>query len=369
METKINYTEATEPKTANVNNNKKDSPSLWKSVVMGGIPGIMIGFASSVAYNAAAASSTEEVEPVLALEDEVANEEIKEANNINDEMTFNEAFAAARKEVGPAGAFSWHGKIYSAYRGDDPEWLEMSEEERAEHSRLLLSQFHRVPFTPREEETQIMDKNEDADVQYDDNNEEIQEEIKLEEEQIVVEDERNSENDEENETMIEEIKSEEAEEFKEQEKVKETEDDESDMKDEDIEIVEHINMEEEGNADLENVVEEVEDIEEGSDQDITISGVKVIGTNNGSVIAVGIGEIDNHYTELIDMDSDGEIDTVLIDANDDGHFNAEEMVDVSGEGLTVEDMVTNAVVDNLTEEITLEDSNMSEDINDVEISL
>lgn len=60
------------------------------------------------------------------------DEEVHVATSVNDEMGFNEAFQAARAEVGPGGAFEWHGQVYNTYTAD--EWNQMTAEERAEYS-------------------------------------------------------------------------------------------------------------------------------------------------------------------------------------------------------------------------------------------
>ena len=52
------------------------------------------------------------------------------ATSINDEMSFSEAFAAARKEVGPGGVFEWRGNVYNTYYAE--EWNAMSQEEKDE---------------------------------------------------------------------------------------------------------------------------------------------------------------------------------------------------------------------------------------------
>ena len=49
---------------------------------------------------------------------------------VDDSMSFSEAFADAREQVGPGGVFEWHGKVYGTYYKD--EWNNMSQEERSE---------------------------------------------------------------------------------------------------------------------------------------------------------------------------------------------------------------------------------------------
>ncbi len=55
-------------------------------------------------------------------------QEVSFANDVNDDMSFNEAFAAARAEVGAGGAFEWRGNIYGTYYAD--EWNNMSDDEK-----------------------------------------------------------------------------------------------------------------------------------------------------------------------------------------------------------------------------------------------
>jgi hypothetical protein len=50
------------------------------------------------------------------------------ALQVNNDMTFEEAFAAARQEVGAGGIFSWHGHTYGTYYVD--EWQVFSDEYR-----------------------------------------------------------------------------------------------------------------------------------------------------------------------------------------------------------------------------------------------
>ena len=57
--------------------------------------------------------------------------EVNIATSVNDGMSFGEAFAAARSEVGAGGAFEWRGGIYGTYYED--EWSSMSAAERAEY--------------------------------------------------------------------------------------------------------------------------------------------------------------------------------------------------------------------------------------------
>lgn len=60
------------------------------------------------------------------------------AQGVTDDMSFAEAFAAARAEQGPGGVFHWHGGTYGTYMQD--EWAAMSAEQRDEFAHNAASQ-------------------------------------------------------------------------------------------------------------------------------------------------------------------------------------------------------------------------------------
>ena len=131
---------------------------LWKNVLVGGVPGILIGAAGMYGYEVHE-GNLPPVPPIFpgpGDPDPVDPAPVLQAHSVNDDMTFSEAFAAARAEVGPGGAFVWHGQVFGTYRADDPEWLNMTPEERLEHSEWILSQVHPEPYTPTGPEPPIV---------------------------------------------------------------------------------------------------------------------------------------------------------------------------------------------------------------------
>jgi hypothetical protein len=252
---------------------KKNGMSpLWQSVLVGGVPGILIGAAGTVGVEAVA-NTPESETPEEIQEDTTV--EIHEAHSVNDDMSFSEAFAAARAEVGPGGAFVWHGQVYGTYRGDDPEWQEMSAEDRAEHSHEILSQVHAGPYTPTENEPEIVPAPTPED------NSEV-----------------------------------------EPTPAPETDDDNSDV-------------------------------------DVHILGVGEVQHPNGEVEEIGVGIVHDHAAIFADADGDNEVDTVLIDINDNAHLDENDAyVDVSGAGITMDDL-RDAVEPGMTE--VMDDS---QDFND-----
>lgn len=53
------------------------------------------------------------------------------ATGVDDSMSFNQAFAAAREEVGAGGLFVWHGHTYGTYYAN--EWNSMSPEDKEQY--------------------------------------------------------------------------------------------------------------------------------------------------------------------------------------------------------------------------------------------
>ena len=112
----------------------------WKEVTIGGVSGIALGaagtlFASSIATEASAAEvSDEEVqidEETGNVEENGASGTAQQATGAYDSMSFGQAFAAARAEVGPGGVFEWHGNLYGTYTAE--EWASMDAGAREEY--------------------------------------------------------------------------------------------------------------------------------------------------------------------------------------------------------------------------------------------
>ena len=108
----------------------------WKKVAVGAGVGLVFGTATAAFFSSAASggnvtdnhpsgSTPSSVEPVV-------DDKINMATCVDDDMSFSQAFAAARAEVGPGGAFEWHGNLYNTYTAE--EWDGMTAEERADYN-------------------------------------------------------------------------------------------------------------------------------------------------------------------------------------------------------------------------------------------
>ncbi len=136
--------QAATPKQAAEAGEKRNG--VWKKVAVGTGTGIVMGAASAVLTSGKLTPEdveTEEArsedveampEDVEAMPEDVAAEEVAMsfdhigvATGVSDNMSFSEAFAAARTEVGTGGVFVWHGKLYNTFTAE--EWDNMTTEE------------------------------------------------------------------------------------------------------------------------------------------------------------------------------------------------------------------------------------------------
>ena len=119
-------------------------------MLLGGIPGILLGVGGVFAMQAFTMHSEEQTdtegENVPGHSDDSGEMGIPVAQSPSDDMSFQEAFEAARAEVGPGGAFSWHGNVFSTYRSDDPEWVEMGPDGQAAHCHDIVAQVQAEPY-------------------------------------------------------------------------------------------------------------------------------------------------------------------------------------------------------------------------------
>ena len=126
-------TEETET-SDNKDNVAKGKKSIWKKVAVGAGSGILLG---SVATLLSASAPLGHAEGENAEEEgsethpEWTDGEVSVASSVSDDMSFSEAFTAARTEVGSGGVFEWHGNIYSTFTED--EWNGMTAEQRDEY--------------------------------------------------------------------------------------------------------------------------------------------------------------------------------------------------------------------------------------------
>jgi hypothetical protein len=86
--------------------------------------------------------------PDLALKTPLPDD-IDVAGKVTDSMSFEQAFAAARDEVGMGGVFNWHGRWYHTLEKE--EWTSLSLQQRQEYAEQITGEKLPVkPYIPQE---------------------------------------------------------------------------------------------------------------------------------------------------------------------------------------------------------------------------
>ena len=133
--------------TSNGQNENKQGGGSWKHVTLGGVTGILMGAGLMYAGQASAAPKEENVDTEASdnengaapAEPQPAEASLHVAQMHND-LSFGEAFAAARAEVGPGGVFIWHGGIYNTYTAD--EWNAMTPDQKNDFAQQVNPEVH-----------------------------------------------------------------------------------------------------------------------------------------------------------------------------------------------------------------------------------
>lgn len=149
-ETILDHNAVNETKKKN-DNNKKD-PNNKKRIgtagvaAISGVAGMAVGimtpvevFPENLDGDVETIDTNEEITVAPEPSNEITGHDLDIATSVDDSMSFNEAFAAARHEVGPGGIFMWHGHSYNTYYAE--EWNSMSPED---HEQYWADVYHTI---------------------------------------------------------------------------------------------------------------------------------------------------------------------------------------------------------------------------------
>lgn len=326
----------------------EDNITKHKTVkTVGGIAlgGVLLGTAASVFMDMKGAPTAELPDDVEELEENdtvsegiVLPEIIVEAlellpkSPVNERMTFEEAFSAARDAMGPGYAFEWHGNVYATYTQE--EWAELSDDQKSDfYDDLELSNPYK----------------DSADAEHVDQNAPIQEPVEspVAETEVTEQPETEAEPEVESDPVVE-VEPEPAIESEPEVEVEPAVEQQSE-----IEVVPEVELEPvvEAEAVVETAVDPLvvaldeEDIEvvHIDNSDNVASGdmeVEILGVVQDPTTGYNIGTmtVDGQDVYVIDVDGDMVFDGMAMDFNNDGVIDNDEIIDISDDGLTVADL-------------------------------
>lgn len=138
------------------NTNEKEKKSKWGKAAAGLGLGILMG--GTMSFVSAAPidndpdedSSNENPDTDTNNTSLLSDGNIPVATSVSDDMSFSEAFAAARAEIGHGGVFEWNGNVYNTYYAE--EWNNMSQEEKNDFaSHLNIIEVHETNTSDNDE--------------------------------------------------------------------------------------------------------------------------------------------------------------------------------------------------------------------------
>ncbi len=257
---------------------KGKAASIGTGILMGGLGAFAAMEAEAMDLNASEIGATN----LSSNETEGQNNvtwndgEVDIAENIKDDMSFKEAFEAARKEVGPGGAFEWRGNVYNTFTAE--EWNGMSKEEREEYASHFNLDSPEDDNTEATENMMAENDPEDEDTMT----------VEVDDDEIITDEEE----------LMAEV--------------------------DDDEII----------TDEEELTAEVDDVEsEDIDPDIEILGIEHDDDNNSNYAEI---MIDGENAVLVDVDGmDDTFEYLAADLNGDGEITPDEIADISDEDISV----------------------------------
>lgn len=172
---------------------------------------------------------------------------------VSDDMSFDEAFASARKQVGAGGVFEWRGKLYGTYYKN--EWDAMSQADKDQYAANVFGTPQAKVHNENIQEPPRKDMPEDAE-----QNTNVQK----------VSDQTNNQQDRA-----------------------------------------EAGSDEGGRYNIQQVY-----------------GVRIVTDNNGNPMTMVEAKVNGHNAILCDINQDDKIDSMAIDANDDGRITQDEIIPV-----------------------------------------
>ena len=278
--------EEAEEAPSNENKSKKD----WKKVAIAAGSGVRLCAVSSLSMGMQDANA--DVEPIIT--DDPHNQwtdgKVALATGVSDDMSFGEAFATAREEVGPGGVFEWHGNVYATYSKE--EWDMMSAEDRAEfNSHFAWNQGN----SHSSEHHTYTAQNEDIIV-----------------DPVFTDDP--AEQDQQNTSSTASV---------------------TERDDIDVISVDHTS---------DNNIADNSTTQDIPSDDILVTPaepeIEILGVVHNADAGTNIGGmmVDGHEVFVVDLDGDMTFDVMAMDANGNGNLDNNEVVDIHDQGLTVTDL-------------------------------
>lgn len=129
---------AATPKTGITPNQKKMAAIAAATLLLGGATAMVVNRTRDIGSKQPGKRGGDEVPGEDTQSPVNLPAKIDVAGKVTDSMSFEQAFSAAREEVGMGGVFSWHGHWYNTFEKD--EWTGLSLEQRQQYTEMITGE-------------------------------------------------------------------------------------------------------------------------------------------------------------------------------------------------------------------------------------
>ncbi len=119
-------------------NDEKKGKTNWAVVSVAGVAALALGGGAAYAASQLSQDQSTDSKAEDPAHQTGAHEQAADHASVSEDLTFSEAFSAARAQVGPGGVFTWHGQLYGTYT--QTEWNAMSDQEKANFAQAATTQ-------------------------------------------------------------------------------------------------------------------------------------------------------------------------------------------------------------------------------------
>lgn len=119
-------------------NDEKQGKTNWAVVSIAGVAALALGGGGAIAASQLSQAHDTDNKAEKPAHPTGDHEQAADHASVSEDLSFSEAFTAARAQVGPGGVFTWHGQLYGTYT--QTEWNAMSDQEKADFAQAAATQ-------------------------------------------------------------------------------------------------------------------------------------------------------------------------------------------------------------------------------------
>lgn len=158
---KTQFSEVNDPTNASSEGIPPQLPQkkgTWRTIAIGGATGLVFGAGTAVLTSMVLPDGEQTPEGEIKTDSPGVkpDPEIHNATSVSDDMSFADAFATARAEVGPGGTFQWHGQLYNTYTVEEWDQLNPNQQDEYNNHFAIVDDKPEQPVEPADNGNEVI---------------------------------------------------------------------------------------------------------------------------------------------------------------------------------------------------------------------